>query len=136
VDTRLAGLRQHRDGIIWLSGMLERADVVQILSHATVFVCPSRYEPFGLVNLEAMACETAVVASAVGGIPEIIVDGDTGFLVPLDGDLATPINALLADPERARRFGQAGRRRVIEEFAWTAIAARTAAVYAKTGGAP
>ena len=135
VAERLAGLRRRRDGIVWLAGMLDRADVVQILSHASVFVCPSRYEPFGLVNLEAMACELPVVAYAVGGIPEIVLDGETGFLVPVGddaaGDLASPVNALLADPEQARRMGQAGRRRVIEQFSWDAIAARTAEVYAR-----
>jgi alpha-maltose-1-phosphate synthase len=119
--------------------------VVQILSHATVFVCPSIYEPFGLVNVEAMACATPVVASAVGGIPEIVVEGETGNLVgftPGDDPFGSPadppafaaaladrINALLADPDAAREMGRAARHRVESEFAWPAIAERTAALY-------
>ncbi|HEX3542639.1 MAG TPA: glycosyltransferase, partial [Acidimicrobiales bacterium] len=108
-------------------------DAVQILSHASVFVCPSRYEPFGLVNIEAMACGAPVVATATGGIPEIVVDGETGYLVPpgpkFVPTLAERINALLADPALARRFGEAGRRRVLERFTWPAIAAATADLY-------
>jgi starch synthase len=129
--------------------MLERREVVQLLTHATVFVCPSVYEPLGIVNLEAMACETAVVASAVGGIPEVVAEGETGLLVPFEGDgasgpldparfaadLAAAVNRLLADPALAERMGQAGRRRAVEEFDWAAIAAETAALYAElTGG--
>jgi starch synthase len=110
-----------------------------------VFVCPSIYEPFGLVNVEAMACQAAVVASAVGGIPEIVVEGETGYLVhfepgndpfgsPRDPErfareLADRVNALVADPELARRFGEAGRKRVVEHFSWSAIAEETAALY-------
>jgi starch synthase len=123
--------------------MLPRASVRQVLSHATVFACPSVYEPLGIVNLEAMACETAVVASAVGGIPEVVVDGETGFLVPYDpaqaddptaiagfeADLAAKINALTADPDRARQFGLAGRQRCIDEFSWAKIAGETVDVY-------
>jgi alpha-maltose-1-phosphate synthase len=136
---------QERYGnIVWIDEMLPRPEVIQVLSHATVFVCPSIYEPFGLVNLEAMACEVAVVASAVGGIPEIVVDGETGYLVPCDvaaGEtdaaaagrfaegLAERINALLADPDRAAAFGRAGRQRVVDHFSWSAVAARTAELY-------
>ena len=136
---------QERHGnIVWIDEMLPRPEVIQVLSHATVFVCPSIYEPFGLVNLEAMACEVAVVASAVGGIPEIVVDGETGYLVPCDvaagapdaaaagrfaEGLAERINALLADPDRAAAFGRAGRQRVVDHFSWSSVAARTAELY-------
>jgi alpha-maltose-1-phosphate synthase len=131
--------------IVWVPEMLPRPDVIQILSHATVFVCPSIYEPFGLVNVEAMACEAAVVASAVGGIPEIVVEGETGHLVAFEPgddafgsprdpkgfarDLAEGVNGLLADPDRAARYGAAGRRRVLEHFSWPAIAQQTAELY-------
>ena len=117
--------------------------VRQVLSHATVFACPSVYEPLGIVNLEAMACETAVVASAVGGIPEVVVDGETGYLVPYDPaqaddpaavaafeeEFAAKINALTRDPDKARAFGLAGRQRCIDEFDWAKIAAETVDVY-------
>jgi starch synthase len=125
--------------------MLARRDVVQLLSHATVFVCPSVYEPFGLINVEAMACAVPVVASAVGGIPEIVVDGTTGTLVPFEvgddaygspadparfaADLAAAVNAVLADPAAAAAMGAAGRARVLERFTWEAIAGETAALY-------
>ena len=125
--------------------MLPRRNVIQILTAATVFVCPSIYEPLGIVNLEAMACEAAVVASAVGGIVEVVADGETGILVPFEAvddgtqepadperfadDFAAAVNALLADPARAEEMGRAGRRRVIERFSWPAIAAETVAVY-------
>ena len=129
----LAELRAHRDGVVWIPDMLPRADVVQLLSHATVFVCPSVYEPLGIVNLEAMACGTAVVASAVGGIPEVVVDGETGLLVPVDDDfetsLATRLTELLGDPARAAAMGQAGRARAVASFGWDAIARRTLEVY-------
>lgn len=131
--------------VVWIPQMLARDEVVQILSHATVFVCPSIYEPFGLVNVEAMACGTPVVASRVGGIPEIVVEGETGYLVPFTKgddafgspvdpaafavDLADRMNALLADPALVRRMGQASRQRVVAEFAWPAIAARTMELY-------
>jgi alpha-maltose-1-phosphate synthase len=116
---------------IWIEEMLPKPEVIQLLTHATVFVCPSVYEPMGIVNLEAMACETAVVASRVGGIPEVVADGETGYLVePANADeLSERINELLADPELARRFGEAGRRRAVEHFSWRAIAERTAALY-------
>ena len=145
VAERVRALGVAREGVVWIDDVLPRPDVVQILSHATVFVCPSIYEPFGLVNVEAMACEAAVVASRTGGIPEIVVEGTTGLLVDVDpgddpygtprdpqrfaADLAAAINSLVADPARARSMGQAGRQRVVEEFSWDAIAQRTADVY-------
>jgi starch synthase len=145
VRRSVRALERKRGGVVWIEEMLPRSEVVQLLSHATVFVCPSIYEPFGLVNLEAMACGAAVVASRVGGIPEIVLDGKTGVLVPFERgrdqfgsprdakqfakDLAQAINGLIADPARARSFGQAGRRRVLEHFSWSAIATRTAALY-------
>ena len=149
----VADVERARGGLVWIDEMLPRAEVIQLLSQATVFVCPSIYEPFGLVNLEAMACEVAVVASHTGGIPEIVVEGETGCLVKFErgddqfgsprdpkrfaSDLARAINGLLADPARARRLGRAGRRRVIERFSWSAIAERTAALYGSllAGGA-
>ena len=107
--------------------------MIQLLSHATVFACPSLYEPLGIVNLEAMACGTAVVASAVGGIPEVVSDGETGLLVPPDdpGALAAALNALLGDPARADALGRAGRERAVTEFGWQAVAAQTAGLYAE-----
>jgi starch synthase len=133
----VAALQQARPGVIWIQEMVARPDVVQLLSHATVFVCPSVYEPLGIVNLEAMACGTAVVASAVGGIPEVVEDGRTGALVPYDeadpttfeAGIAAAVAALLADPERAATLGRAGRERAVAHFGWPAIAARTAALY-------
>ncbi len=138
-----AHLQSARGNVTWVADMLPRASVRQVLSHATVFACPSVYEPLGIVNLEAMACETAVVASAVGGIPEVVVDSETGYLVPYDPaqaddpvfvaafeeDLASKINSLTADPDRARRFGLAGRQRCIDEFSWAKIAGETVDVY-------
>ena len=127
------GLRASRDGVILIPGMLEKAEVIQILSHATVFVCPSEYEPLGIVNLEAMACGCAVVASAVGGIPEVVEDGVTGLLVP-PGDeaaLAEAVNALIRDPARTAAFGESGRERAVAQFSWHSIAAQTAALYAQ-----
>ena len=130
--------------VVWIEEMVPRPELIQVLSHATAFVCPSIYEPFGLVNLEAMACEAAVVASAVGGIPEIVVDGETGYLVPCDPEavasdpaaarhfeatLAERINQLIADPDLATRLGTAGRRRVLERFTWEQVALRTVEVY-------
>ena len=118
---------------IWIEEMLPKPDVIQLLSHATVFVCPSIYEPLGIVNLEAMACGTAVVASRIGGIPEVVDDGVTGFLVDHDDDFAesfaTRVNELIRDPELAARFGEAGRRRAVEQFSWRRIAEETASLY-------
>jgi starch synthase len=126
-----AHLSQTRPGVIWIPQMLAKTEIIQILSHATAFACPSLYEPLGIVNLEAMACSAAVVASAVGGIPEVVDDGRTGLLVPPDDPaaLAGALNALVADPARAAAMGRAGRERAIAEFAWTAIAAQTAGLY-------
>ena len=126
-------LRASRDGVIWISGMLAKREVIQLLTHAALFACPSLYEPLGIVNLEAMACATAVVGSRTGGIPEVVADGVTGLLVP-PGEpepLAEALNALLRDPDRARAMGQAGRKRAVAEFGWQSIAAQTAALYAK-----
>ena len=129
-------LQETRSGVIWLSGMLAKPEVIQLLTHATVFACPSLYEPLGIVNLEAMACGTAVVASRVGGIPEVVADGETGLLVPLDDPaaLAYGLNTLLCDPDRAQWMGQQGRKRAIAEFGWQAIAVQTAALYAELAG--
>jgi glycogen synthase len=120
-----------RPEIRWINAMLPVPEVVQLYSHAAVFVCPSIYEPFGLINLEAMACGTPVVASRVGGIPEVVVDGETGWLVE-PGEpaaLGAALRRALADPERARRMGEAGRRRVESHFSWDRIADRTLGVY-------
>ncbi len=142
---RVSEVSAGRSGVIWIREMLPREDVIQFYSHAAVFCCPSVYEPFGIINLEAMACETPVVASAVGGIPEIVVDGETGLLVPvelspedpmlpLDADrfernLAGAINALMADPATREMMGRAARRRAAERFAWGSIARQTAGLY-------
>jgi alpha-maltose-1-phosphate synthase len=138
-ETRLAvqELAKARTGVFWIQKMLQPAEVRQILSHATVFVCPSVYEPLGIVNLEAMACGTAVVASDVGGIPEVVVHGETGLLVHYDErDLSTyrhalalSINELISDPERAQRYGAAGRKRAEQEFSWSTMAEQTVEVY-------
>jgi alpha-maltose-1-phosphate synthase len=136
--TRLAErVRAERGNLVWIDRFLPLEELIHLHSSATVFACPSIYEPFGLVNLEAMACETAVVASRVGGIPEIVVDGETGYLVDYDPEhpesftttLATRIEELLSDPALATRMGKAGRARAIEDFGWPAIAARTVEVY-------
>lgn len=135
----VAELAAVREGVFWIQQMLQPAEVRQILSHATVFACPSVYEPLGIVNLEAMACGTAVVASDVGGIPEVVDDGRTGLLVHYDEadtstyrmELADAINELLADPERAAGFGKAGRQRAVEEFSWATVAEQTVEVYRK-----
>jgi len=137
-DALVAELSAARPGVVLISTMLPKADVVQLLSHATAFVCPSVYEPLGIVNLEAMACGTAVVASAVGGIPEVVVDGETGVLVPYDeqdprgfeAGLATALTEVLSDPARAAAMGRAGRERAVAHFGWDAIARRTLEVYA------
>lgn len=130
-------LNAARTGVHWIPQMLDRPDVIQLLTHAAVFVCPSVYEPLGIVNLEAMACGTPVVASSVGGIPEVVDDGRTGVLVPYDEKepdrfelrLAEALNAVTGDPAGARRMGAAGRRRAVEEFGWDRVAGRTAELY-------
>ncbi len=137
IRTAVAALSAARPGVIWVPDMLSTADVRQVLSAATVFACPSVYEPLGIVNLEAMACGTAVVASAVGGIPEVVDDGVTGLLVPYDEqdpeafqrNLAHRINELLANPDRVTTMGQAGRKRAVTEFSWSAVADRTVHLY-------
>ena len=139
------GLAKTRDGVVWIAEMLPRRDVIALLSAATAFACPSIYEPLGIVNLEAMACETAVVATATGGIPEVVVDGDTGRLVPIEqagdgtgtpldperyvADFAAALNEVVGDPGRAAAMGKAGRQRAIDAFSWGAIAERTVEVY-------
>jgi alpha-maltose-1-phosphate synthase len=143
---QVTSLRERRRGVFWIEEMLSRREIVQLLSHAAVFVCPSLYEPFGLINGEAMACEVPVVATAVGGIPEIVEDGVTGVLVEFEpGDdpigsprdpvgfskaLARQVNRLLADPATAKRMGRAGRERVMKEFSWEAVADKTVSLYA------
>jgi alpha-maltose-1-phosphate synthase len=147
MQAAVAQLQESRPGVIWIEKMVPRDEVIQLYTHATVFCCPSIYEPFGIINLEAMACETAVVASAVGGIPEVVVDGETGILVPLDqlkespfepvdppkfsGDLAAAINRLLRDEALRNKMAVAGRQRVEQYFSWSAIAEKTAALYQK-----
>ncbi|MFB8777620.1 glycogen synthase [Streptomyces broussonetiae] len=125
-----------RDAVHWIPRMLPRPEVVQLLTHAAVFVCPSVYEPLGIVNLEAMACGTAVVASEVGGIPEVVADGETGLLVPLTDDfeagLTRALDTVLADPAAARRMGEAGRERAVGEFGWDTVARRTVRLYEET----
>ena len=125
------GLKARRDGVTWISGMLQKTEVIQLLSHASLFACPSVYEPLGIVNLEAMAYGTAVVASRVGGIPEVVDDGVTGLLVPPDDPpaLAAAMNAVLTDPKRAAAMGRAGRERAVTEFGWAAIARQTVDLY-------
>jgi len=131
-----AELRATRAGVVWLAGMLAKREVIQLLTHATVFACPSTYEPLGIVNLEAMACGTAVVGSRVGGIPEVVADGETGLLVPPDDPpaLARAINELVTDGRRAAEMGRLGRKRAVAEFSWGSIAAQTAALYAELAG--
>jgi glycosyltransferase involved in cell wall biosynthesis len=140
-------VRAKRQDVIWIDEMVSKNVVYQLYSHAGVFCCPSIYEPFGIINLEAMACETPVVGSAVGGIKEVIVDGETGFLVPLEQHTESPfealnpdkfaralaekINVLMRDPELRKRFGQAGRKRAVEKFSWHAIALATKKMYAE-----
>ena len=144
VEQRVDRLRSERGNVIWIQEMLPKREVIQLLTHATVFACPSIYEPLGIVNLEAMACETAVVATATGGIVEVVVDGETGLLVPFEqaeGDIvprdpeafvsgiAERVNALIADPARAELMGKAGRERAVSEFDWSAIARETVELY-------
>jgi len=136
--------RHHHPRIVWIEKMVTKPQAIQLYSNARVFCCPSVYEPFGIINLEAMACRAPVVASATGGIKEVVVDGETGYLVPFDQDpetsfpthpeqfardLASRIHQLLDDPEQCRRFGDAGRRRVEDIFSWTAIAHQTVELY-------
>jgi glycogen synthase len=144
--TAVEHAKAQRPGIIWIDVMVDQEAACELYSHAAVFVCPSIYEPFGIINLEAMACETAVVASAVGGIKEVVVDGETGFLIPLEQmsespfeptepekfarDLAIRVNELMRDPRLRERFGKAGRARVEQHFSWSAIAEKTKALYA------
>ncbi|MBP8882283.1 MAG: glycosyltransferase, partial [Dermatophilaceae bacterium] len=151
VEDLMATLRESRDGVVWIPEMLPRAEVVALLSSATVFACPSVYEPLGIVNLEAMACNLPVVATATGGIPEVVVDGETGWLVPItqvqDGsgtpvdpdafvaDLAAALINAVSDVERARRFGVAGRQRAVDHFSWASIGDKTMAVYRSVLGA-
>ena len=141
----VAEAQAERPNVVWIPEMLSRPDVRQLYSHAALFVCPSVYEPFGIINLEAMACERPVVASAVGGIPEVVVDGETGTLVPValredepmrpvdplafEADLASAINRLMADALLRQRMGRAGRARAVERFSWTSIATQTLELY-------
>jgi alpha-maltose-1-phosphate synthase len=145
VSELAASLAADRTGVVWIREMLPRPDVVALLTAATVFACPSIYEPLGIVNLEAMACETAVVATATGGIPEVVVHGETGLLVPIEQETdgtGTPLDpdayvaafaeamtAVVTDPDRAAAMGRAGRARAIEAFSWDAIAERTREIY-------
>ena len=141
----VAAAQAERPNVVWIGEMVSRTDVRQLYSHASVFCCPSVYEPFGIINLEAAACETPVVASAVGGIPEVVVDGETGLLVPVELQLDDPmspvdpdrfelnlagaINALMADPAALEAMGRAGRRRAVEVFGWESIARQTVDLY-------
>ena len=144
LQRKVAQARAFNPRVIWIEKMLAKQEAIQLYSHATVFCCPSVYEPFGIINLEAMACKAAVVASATGGIKEVVVDGETGYLVPfaqdpvtsfaLDPDrfardLAAKLNELLADPAKCKRFGEAGRKRAEQKFGWTAIAGQTVDLY-------
>lgn len=144
MNERVAAVTANRGDVIWVPEMLPRPKVIQFYSNAAVFCCPSVYEPFGIINLEAMACETAVVASAIGGIPEVVVPNETGLLVDLDikagtfdpvdaGDfsrrLAAAINEVALDPAKAAAYGKQGRKRAAEQFSWAAIAEKTLALY-------
>ncbi len=147
---RATALAERRSGVLWLEQVLPRPELVEVLSNSVVAICPSVYEPFGLVNVEAMACATAVVATDIGGIPEIVVDGETGILVHLElgpdgqpvdpdrfiGSLAAAVNSLVGDPATAERMGTMGRKRAVDEFSWPSIAARTVELYESLSGAP
>lgn len=151
VQELVRGLQATRDGVVWIEKLLPRNELSAILTAATTFVCPSVYEPLGIVNLEAMACGAAVVGTATGGIPEVVVDGVTGRLVPIeqvrDGtgtpvdperfvdDLARVLTEVVMDADTARAYGEAGRARAVEDFSWAAIAETTAALYAEVAGA-
>ncbi|HTZ42468.1 MAG TPA: glycogen synthase [Jatrophihabitans sp.] len=137
ITEAVADLQARRDGVVWIQQMLPRAELLELLTAADVFLCPSVYEPQGIVNLEAMACETAVVASRVGGIPDVVLDGETGLLVDYDeadpagfaAALAAAVNGLVTDPDRAQAMGLAGRQRAVAEYGWGAIAERTVQLY-------
>lgn len=145
VEGLVRDLQRTRDGVVWIDEFLQRDDLCAILTSATTFVCPSIYEPLGIVNLEAMACGAAVVGTATGGIPEVVVDGVTGRLVPIDqvqdgtgtptdpdrfvADLAATLAEVVTDPERARAYGAAGRERAATTFSWQAIADATESLY-------
>jgi len=145
MEAGVAAARADRPNVVWIGEMVSREEVRQLYSHAAVFCCPSVYEPFGIINLEAAACETPVVASAVGGIPEVVVDGETGLLVPVDLhpddpmvpidpyrfelNLAGAINALMADAATREVMGRAARRRAVERFSWASIAGTTVDLY-------
>ncbi|HEX4750152.1 MAG TPA: glycogen synthase [Bryobacteraceae bacterium] len=142
---KIEAARADHPHIVWIEKMISKPEVIQLYSHARVFVCPSVYEPFGIINLEAMACRAPVVGSATGGIKEVVADGVTGYLVPFEQDengfprqpdkfardFAAKVSDLLADPEKCRRFGAAGRKRVEETFSWSAIADQTIDLYRK-----
>jgi len=145
MEAGVAAARAERGDVTWIAEMVDKPTVRQLYTHAAVFCCPSVYEPFGIINLEAMACETAVVASAVGGIPEVVVPDETGILVPFEAagggsyeprdpdryarDLAAAINSLIADPQRRERMGKAGRQRAVAHFGWASIARQTVDLY-------
>ena len=145
MEAAVDAARADHPDVVWIDEMVDKPTVRQLYSHAAVFCCPSVYEPFGIINLEAMACETPVVASAVGGIPEVVVDGETGLLVPFEPRAATrssrvtpiassaiwprPIQSLLDDPERSAGDGPAGRERAVDHFSWASIADQTVTLY-------
>ena len=139
----VAALQETRD-VVWINEHASRAVVTQLLTHALAFLCPSVYEPLGIVNLEAMACETAVVASDVGGIPEVVAQGETGLLVHYDADdaagferaFADAVNSLVRDPARAREMGRKGRERAVAHFGWDVVARQTVEVYRAAGAVP
>ena len=151
VASRVEELAAERGGVVWIAKMLGKDEVIQLMSHAAVFVCPSTYEPLGIVNLEAMACQAPVVATATGGIPEVVEAGRTGFLVPFEptdpwgtpadakafaAAIAERVDGLLVDRDTAEAFGEAGRSRVMERFTWSAVADRTVSLYRRLTGDP